>query len=104
MSNHYATLCVPRDASATQIRDAYILLARQHHPDAGGENDVFQNITIAYAVLRDQAARRKYDRELTMLAKPCSGCGGTGYTTKVVGIRGTQRTQCHACSGTGVQV
>ena len=62
--DHYATLGVPRDASATQIRDAYRKLARQYHPDLHPEDtaaeEVLKRVNEAYEVLSDADKRRKY--------------------------------------------
>ena len=63
----YAVLGLARDCTAQQIRDAYRVLARQHHPDlnqhdpAAGERA--QALNAAYEILGDPGRRRTYDRE-----------------------------------------
>ncbi|MFA9432787.1 molecular chaperone DnaJ [Egicoccus sp. AB-alg2] len=62
MPDLYELLGVPRDASAEDIKRAYRRQARQHHPDAGGDEDTFKQITHAYQVLSDPQKRARYDR------------------------------------------
>lgn len=66
MSDYYGVLGVPRNASETEIRQAYRKLARQHHPDVNREDKAseerFKSINEAYSVLSDQNKRRRYDR------------------------------------------
>lgn len=47
-SNWWEVLGVPVNASAEQVRDAYRLLVKKHHPDAGGDADLFQRVQTAY--------------------------------------------------------
>jgi len=61
MTDHYATLGVPRTAAADEIKQAFRKLASQHHPDKGGDTKKFQEIQAAYAVLGDDTARTNYD-------------------------------------------
>lgn len=61
MTDHYATLGVPRTATADEIKRAFRRLASQHHPDKGGDTQKFQAIQAAYAVLGDEAQRQAYD-------------------------------------------
>jgi Ca-activated chloride channel homolog len=63
----YATLKVPLDASADEIKRAYRQLARQLHPDIkteAGTALLFRQIQEAYEVLGDPAKRAAYDRRL----------------------------------------
>lgn len=68
--DHYGVLGVAEDASAQQIRQAYLRLARTHHPDfheASGDGSrvanerEMQRINQAWTVLGDPARRRDYD-------------------------------------------
>jgi len=61
MTDHYATLGVPKTASADEIKRAYRKLASQHHPDKGGDVKKFQEIEQAYRVLSDPQQREQYD-------------------------------------------
>ena len=57
----YAVLGVDRSASANDIRKAHQRLARQHHPDKGGEEEMFKKVQQAYEVLSNDEKRRHYD-------------------------------------------
>ena len=67
-SDHYATLGLDRRCTLAQIRAAYRLLAKRHHPDLnGGSAEASarsQELNSAHEVLSDPARRRAYDREL----------------------------------------
>ena len=66
--NHYAVLGLDRDCSALQIRDAYRLLAKRHHPDLNANSEEArmrtEELNAAYEILRDPVRRRAYDRAL----------------------------------------
>jgi hypothetical protein len=62
---HYEVLGVPSTASATEIKQAYRLQARRHHPDVSGADDAtMQALNQAGATLGDPERRRHYDRML----------------------------------------
>ncbi|KAM1440362.1 hypothetical protein ACFX13_008461 [Malus domestica] len=66
---HYAVLCLPRHATASDIKRAYRLLARKYHPDVSKDSqagEVFKSIRQAYEVLSNEATRAQYDRELRL--------------------------------------
>lgn len=58
----YEVLGVPRDASEDDIKRAYRRKARELHPDSGGDEEAFKELTAAYEVLRNPEARANYDR------------------------------------------
>ena len=60
--DYYKTLGVSRDASPEEIKKAFRKLARQHHPDAGGDEAKFKEINEAYEVLSDEKKRNLYDQ------------------------------------------
>ena len=71
MTDYYAILGVPRNASSNQIRDAYLKLARDTHPDKVKDpearkraEDVFKNVTAAYDTLSKERPRRDYSARL----------------------------------------
>jgi len=57
----YETLGLTKDASKTEIKSAYRKLAMKHHPDKGGDPEVFKNISHAYDVLSDDSKKAAYD-------------------------------------------
>jgi len=78
--DYYATLGVPKNASAAEIKKAYRKLAQQHHPDANPGNrdseDRFKEVSAAYDVLGDADKRSRYDQVRDMAA---AGYGATGF-------------------------
>ncbi len=61
MSDLYERLGVGREASKEEIRRAYKDLAREKHPDRGGNEEEFKKIQEAHEVLADEERRRMYD-------------------------------------------
>jgi curved DNA-binding protein len=62
--DYYATLGVPRDASADDIKRAYRKLARKYHPDVSKLPDTeerFKEVSEAHEVLMDAEKRAAYD-------------------------------------------
>ena len=66
--NHYETLGVERRCTAAEVRNAYRLLVKQHHPDLNSQSAEAgvraQALNAAYETLSDPARRRAYDLEL----------------------------------------
>lgn len=63
--DYYATLGVPREAAADDIRKAFRKLARKYHPDVSKEADAearMKEVNEAYAVLSDPEKRAAYDQ------------------------------------------
>ena len=59
--NPYTELDVPVDASLETIKQRYRTLAQMHHPDKGGDEEVFKRIKLAYEILSDPVRRKQYD-------------------------------------------
>ena len=80
--NHYATLGLDRLCSSEQIRAAYRVLARQHHPDLNPDSAAAlaytQELNVAYETLGDSESRSSYDESLAAEGKrkPASRAGG----------------------------
>lgn len=84
MATHYKTLGVTANASADEVRKAYLAAARRWHPDrfagkspleAKQAEDRMRKLNEAWAVLGDGANRRRYDRELAALASGATTVG-----------------------------
>jgi curved DNA-binding protein len=63
--DYYATLGVPREGTADEVKKAYRRLARKYHPDLSKEPDAetrMKEINEAYAVLSDPEKRAAYDQ------------------------------------------
>jgi DnaJ family protein A protein 2 len=58
----YEALGVERNASIDEIKKAYRKSAMQHHPDKGGNEAKFKEITNAYEILSDEEKRTQYDQ------------------------------------------
>jgi len=59
--NYYDILGVEKKATKEDIKKAFRKLAQKHHPDKGGDEAKFKEITEAYATLADERKRREYD-------------------------------------------
>lgn len=61
MDNYYDILGVKKDSTIDEIKKAYRNLAKQYHPDKGGNEERFKKINEAYETLSDQEKRNQYD-------------------------------------------
>jgi DnaJ-class molecular chaperone len=59
--NLYSVLGVSKNAETAEIRTAYKQLAKEHHPDKGGDPEKFKQLSEAHEVLSDESRRRMYD-------------------------------------------
>lgn len=60
--DYYEVLGVNKTASADEIKKAYRQLVKIHHPDKGGDESLFKEISEAYEVLSDNEKKSNYDR------------------------------------------
>jgi len=61
MKNFYDTLGVAESASDKEIKEAFKVLAKKHHPDRGGDEKKFKDINEAYDTLKSRDKRQEYD-------------------------------------------
>jgi len=59
--NYYDILGIDKKATKEDVKKAFRKLAQKHHPDKGGDEAKFKEITEAYATLADEKKRREYD-------------------------------------------
>ena len=59
--NYYDTLGLQKGATPEEIKAAYRKLAKQHHPDSGGDVSKFQEVSNAYETLSDPNKKAQYD-------------------------------------------
>jgi DnaJ-class molecular chaperone len=62
MTTFYDILGVGQNASQDEIKKAYRKLANQHHPDKGGDQAIFKDVSVAYDTLSDPQKKAEYDQ------------------------------------------
>lgn len=63
MTDPYSILGVNKNATDSEIKSAYRKLAKEHHPDRGGDGERFAQINAAYDSIRDAGSRSSYQQE-----------------------------------------
>ena len=76
--NYYDILGVKRDATQDDIKKAFRKLAAKYHPDTGGDEAKFKEVSEAYTTLSDPAKRKEYDQLLMFGGIPGADFGGSG--------------------------
>ena len=59
--SHYEVLGVLKTSTQDEIKKSYRKLALLHHPDKGGDEDMFKKICESYEILSDPIKRKNYD-------------------------------------------
>lgn len=59
--DYYQILGISYDSDAESIKKKFRKLSKINHPDKGGDEKKYQQITEAYTVLGDQKSKQKYD-------------------------------------------
>lgn len=72
--DYYQLLGLSKNATDSDIKSAFRRLAREHHPDKGGNAEKFKEVSEAYQVLSDSEKRQQYDQFGTTF----EGMGGAG--------------------------
>lgn len=76
--NYYDILGVEKKATQDEVKKAFRKLAQKHHPDKGGDEAKFKEITEAYSTLSDEKKRREYDSYGQTFNGGGPGAGGFG--------------------------
>lgn len=69
--SHYTTLGITANATADEVRQAYLALAKKYHPDKNkspAATTMMAEINLAYETLCDEQRRKQYDLENGILA------------------------------------
>lgn len=66
MKNPYKVLGVDIDATIKQIKKAFRKKSMETHPDKGGSNEEFQEVTKAYEILATPHKRKQFDETGTV--------------------------------------
>tara|TARA_R110000824_G_scaffold52896_1_gene146769 strand:- start:587 stop:1591 length:1005 start_codon:yes stop_codon:yes gene_type:complete len=62
--DYYKTLNINRSASQDEVKKAFRSLSKQHHPDKGGDENIFKELSEAYDTLSDTQKREQYNHKL----------------------------------------
>lgn len=62
MADYYEKLGISRNASASEIKQAFRRKAKELHPDKGGDPKKFQEVNEAYDTLKDPQKKQMYDQ------------------------------------------
>jgi molecular chaperone DnaJ len=57
----YKVLGISKNATDTEIKKAYRSKAKEHHPDKGGDSEMFNKVSYAYEVLSTPDKKKTYD-------------------------------------------
>ena len=76
--DYYQILGVSKNAPKEEIKKAFRKLAHKYHPDRGGDEAKFKEISEAYAVLSDDQKRAEYDAYGRTFAGAAGG-GAPGF-------------------------
>ena len=61
MKDLYKILDIDKSSTTNDIKRAYKKMAFKHHPDKGGTEEKFKEISEAYEILSDNQKRKRYD-------------------------------------------
>lgn len=96
--DYYKILGVDKNASKEDIKKAFRKLAHEHHPDKGGNQEKFKEVSEAYSVLSDDSKRSQYD------TYGSSGpTGGGGFNQGANGFGGFDFSGFNSQNGQGFE-
>ena len=88
----YTVLGVAPSASSAEIKAAYRALVKQHHPDAGGDQQRILALNAAYEIVGDRERRALHDRSRAV------GSGASAAATAAAG-RAARSASAQAARG-----
>jgi len=71
--DYYSTLGLNRNASEDDIKKAYRKMAMKHHPDRGGDEKTFKQVSEAYEILSDPQKKQMVDMGVDPKAQQAGG-------------------------------
>ena len=77
--DYYNTLGITKSASEADIKTAYRKMAMKHHPDRGGDEKKFKEVTEAYETLSDPQKKQMIDMGVDPNAQPTSYRQGSPF-------------------------
>jgi len=93
MFNPHQILGIDPSASEDEIKKAYRKLAMKYHPDKGGDEEKFKQISEAYSILTDPEKKREY--EASQRGPQFGGFGFEDIFESFFGGRRQQRRTAH---------
>lgn len=81
--NPYETLGLDSDATDKEIKRAYYMKAKEHHPDVGGDPKKFAIIKLSYDTLKDKDQRKYFDDNGCIKDDPTN----TDYDTAIAALK-----------------
>lgn len=100
---YYEVLNLPPGAKREEIQEAWRRLCVKYHPDKGGDEEKFKQVTEAGAVLKEERKRIAYDKRLRLELDACPRCEGSGlqflFPTSGAVLQGVRL--CKPCKGRG---
>lgn len=63
--NYYYLLGINNTATQKEIKKAYYAASKLHHPDVGGDLELYKDIIEAYKILSNEATKSEYDKKST---------------------------------------
>jgi molecular chaperone DnaJ len=91
--NYYDILGITEDATQDDIKKAYRKLAKENHPDKGGDEELFKKISVAYDTIGDENKRKQYDIQRKNPFANMGGGMGASMEDLFNSVFGQQRQQ-----------